>query len=371
LEVLPVHEPFSLLISVYDGDRPDYLRRSFRSAVDDQTVPPDQVIIVRDGPVRRELAECLDEFVATGLAPVTLVPLEANCGLGPALDQGLAASKYDIVARMDADDVAMPHRFEVQLPLIENADIVGAGLLEFITDTDHIVGRRTPPTDPGHIARYARLHDPFNHPTVIYRRQAVMAAGGYGDLPLMEDYALFTRMLLTGARAVNVAEPLVYYRVGASAFKRRGGTGLLRSELRMQREFLRSGFISPAGYVRNVAVRGSYRLVPWWLRRAAYRLLVETLSRRTAEPTANLPAPEQATAVQPDLGYVELMPSADLPVSGTRHGPAHRQSQRPADKPRLPRTPSAAPRHAKHRRSGPEPVQLQQPPHESPERVKP
>jgi glycosyltransferase involved in cell wall biosynthesis len=366
-----VHEPFSLLISVYDGDRPDYLRRSFRSAVDDQTLPPDQVIIVRDGPVRPELAECLDEFVATSSAPVTLIPLEANGGLGPALDQGLAASKYDIVARMDADDVAMPHRFEVQLPLIENADIVGAGLLEFITDTDHIVGQRTPPTDPGHIARYARLHDPFNHPTVMYRRKAVMAAGGYGDLPLMEDYALFTRMLLTGARAVNVAEPLVFYRVGATAFKRRGGTGLLRSELRMQREFLRSGFISPAGYVRNVAVRGSYRLVPWWLRRAAYGLLVETLSRRTAEPAAGLPGPEQPGAVPRDVSYSAPQQPTDLPVSGTRHGAAHRQSERPAHKPRLQRAPSAAPRHAKHRQPGAEPVDLQQPPHDPVERVKP
>ena len=365
-----MHEPFSLLISVYDGDRPDHLRRSFRSAVDDQTVPPDQVIIVRDGPVRPELAACLDEFVTSSRVPVTLVPLEANGGLGPALDQGLSASRYDIIARMDADDVAMPHRFEVQLPLIENADIVGAGLLEFITDTDHIVGQRTPPTDPGHIARYARLHDPFNHPTVIYRRQAVMAAGGYGDLPLMEDYALFTRMLLTGARAVNVAEPLVFYRVGATAFKRRGGTGLLRSELRMQREFLRSGFISPAGYLRNVAVRGSYRLVPWWLRRAAYRLLVETLSRRTAGPTTGLPAAAQASAAQPAAGSADPGPSADPRMSGTQHGPAHRQSQRPAHKPRLPGT-AAAPRHAKHRQPGPEPTQLQQPPHESAERVQP
>ncbi len=366
-----MHEPFSLLISVYDGDRPDYLRRSFHSAVDDQTVPPDQVIIVRDGPVRQELAACLDEFVATSRVPVTLVPLEANGGLGPALDQGLAASRYDIVARMDADDVAMPRRFEVQLPLIENADIVGAGLLEFVSDTDHIVGRRTPPTDPGHIARYARLHDPFNHPTVIYRRRAVMAAGGYGDLPLMEDYALFTRMLLAGARAVNVAEPLVFYRVGATAFKRRGGTGLLRSELKMQREFLRSGFISPAGYVRNVAVRGSYRLVPWWLRRAAYGLLVQTLSRRTAEPPTGLPADEQAGAVQPDLGFSGPPHPAQPPASGARHSPAHRQSQHGAEKPLLQRSPSAAPRHAKHRQPGTEPAELQQPPHDPAERVKP
>ncbi len=190
-----MREPFSLLVPVYHGDRPDYLRRAFRSAVDDQTVRPDEVVIVRDGPVGDELAQCLSELQASSPAPVTLVALERNGGLGPALDRGLAASRFDVVARQDADDVSMPHRFEVELPLMANADIVGSGLLEFVTDTGEIVGQRVPPTDPAQIQRYARMHDPFNHPTVIYRKTAVLAAGGYGDLPLMEDYALFARML--------------------------------------------------------------------------------------------------------------------------------------------------------------------------------
>jgi len=286
-----MHEPFSLLVPVYDGDRPDHIRRAMRSAVDDQTVRPDQVVIVRDGPVRDELARCLDELQETSPVPVTFVPLPQRGGLGPALDRGLAASWFDVVARMDADDVAMPHRFEVELPLITDADIVGAGLLEFTGDTDEIVGQRVPPTDPARIRRYARMHDPFNHPTVIYRRAAVLAAGGYGDLPLMEDYALFARMLQRGARPVNVAEPLVYYRVGPEAFKRRGGTGLLRSELRLQREFRRRGFTTPAEYVRNVAVRGGYRLIPWWLRRAVYRPVVALFSKRPDPAGTQPPGP--------------------------------------------------------------------------------
>ena len=288
-----MHEPFSLLVSVYDGDRPDHIRRAMRSAVDDQTVRPDQVVIVRDGPVRDELARCLDEVQETSPVPVTFVPLGQRGGLGPALDRGLAASWCDVVARMDADDVAMPHRFEVELPLISDADIVGAGLLEFVDDTDEIVGQRVPPTDPARIQRYARMHDPFNHPTVVYRRAAVLAAGGYGDLPLMEDYALFARMLQGGARAVNVPEPLVYYRVGPEAFKRRGGTGLLRSELRLQREFLRRGFTTPAEYLRNVAVRGGYRLIPWWLRRAVYRPVVALFSKRPGPGPAGPEPPER------------------------------------------------------------------------------
>jgi glycosyltransferase involved in cell wall biosynthesis len=286
-----MHEPFSLLVPVYDGDRPDHIRRAMRSAVDDQTVRPDQVVIVRDGPVRDELARCLDELQRASPVPVTFVPLRDNAGLGPALDQGLAASWFDVIARMDADDVAMPHRFEVELPLIADADIVGAGLYEFMEDTDEIVGQRVPPTGPARIRRYARMHDPFNHPTVVYRREAVLAAGGYGDLPLMEDYALFARMLAGGARAVNVAEPLVFYRVGAEAFRRRGGARLLRSELRLQREFLRRGFTSPPEYLRNVIVRGGYRLIPWWLRRAVYRPLVALYSKRPGHRAAARPEP--------------------------------------------------------------------------------
>jgi glycosyltransferase involved in cell wall biosynthesis len=273
-------EPFSLLLSVYEGDQPDYLRQAFRSAVHDQTLRPDEVVIVRDGPVRAEIAECLAELQAGSPVPVTLVPLERNLGLGPALDAGLAAAKFDVVARMDADDVAMAHRFEVELPLIADADIVGSGLLEFTGGTDDVVGQRVPPTGADRIRRYARIHDPFNHPTVVYRRAAVQAAGGYGDLPMLEDYALFARMLAAGARPVNVPEPLLYYRVGARAFKRRGGAGLLRSEIRLQLEFRRLGFTSPAEFARNVVMRGGYRLVPWWFRRALYRPIVARRAER-------------------------------------------------------------------------------------------
>ncbi len=299
-----MHEPFALLVSVYDGDRPDYLRRAFRSAVDDQTVRPDQVVIVRDGPVREELAACLEELGRESPIPVTFVPLPRNGGLGPALDRGLAASWFDVVARMDADDVAMPHRFEVELPLIQDADIVGAGLLEFMADTDDIVGQRVPPTDSGQILRYARMHDPFNHPTVVYRRSAVQAAGGYGELRLMEDYALFARMLAGGARAVNVAEPLVFYRVGPEAFKRRGGTGLLRSELRLQRQFRRQGFTTRAEFARNVIVRGGYRLIPWWCRRALYKPVVAHFAERLERDYQALPG--SGREGPEELGYPEI-----------------------------------------------------------------
>lgn len=272
-----MQEPFALLLPVFGGDRPDYLEQAFRSSVDDQVLRPTQVVIVRDGPVREELDRCLQHLRATSPVPVTYVEIAENGGLGPALDAGLAASEYDVVARQDADDISMPNRFAVQLPLIAEADIVGSGLLEFGADIDDVVGRRVPPVGADQIRKYAHLHDPFNHPTVVYRRQAVMAAGGYGgSVPLMEDYWLFSRMLEDGAEPVNVPEPLVYYRVGGGAYQRRGGRPLLRAELRLQREMRQAGFTNRAQYLRNVLIRGGYRLVPWRLRRSLYTAMVAT-----------------------------------------------------------------------------------------------
>ncbi len=155
-----------------------------------------------------------------------MVALERNVGLGPALDAGLVACRHPIVARMDADDISLPHRFAVQLPVIESGvDIVGSGLVEFTDDPDHVVGTRTPPIEPADIRERARFAIPFNHPTVVYRRDLVLAVGGYTDFARMEDYLLWAKLILAGARVANVAEPLVKYRVGAGAYARRGGLG--------------------------------------------------------------------------------------------------------------------------------------------------
>jgi GT2 family glycosyltransferase len=268
-------EPFSLLLSTYGGDDPGFLRDAFVSTVEEQTRRPDEVVLVQDGPVPDALAETIVELIAHSPVPVKHVVMDANVGLGPALDAGLEACAHEIVARMDADDVSRPDRFEHQLPLVEaGADIVGSGLLEFGASVDEVVGRRTPPTDPDEIRRVIRFRDPFNHPTVVYRRSAVLGAGGYTDMALMEDYLLFTRMIDAGARPANVAEPLVYYRVGAGAYARRGGMQLLRSELALQRRFRDLGITSRGEYLRNVVVRGGYRLVPEGVRKVAYRSLL-------------------------------------------------------------------------------------------------
>ena len=264
--------PFSLLLPVYRGDRADYLARAFQSTVQEQLVRPSEVVVVQDGQIGPELASALERVESTSPVPVRRLRLKHNVGLAQALQCGLSTCTHEVVARMDADDISLPHRFAVQLPLVEaGADLVGAGMREFgeATPTGGLL--RIPPTDPAEIAVEARLRSPFNHPTVIYRRSAVLQAGGYRELPLLEDYWLFTRMIESGSVLANVAEPLVLYRVDAGSYQRRGGMRLLRSELGLQRRLRRDGFTTSPEMLRNIAVRGGYRVIPVALRRSMYR----------------------------------------------------------------------------------------------------
>jgi hypothetical protein len=274
-------EDFSLLMSVWIGDDAQFLQEAFVSVVQNQTRPPDDVVLVQDGPVTVELETMIARLIKTSPVPTTLLSLDANVGLGIALDQGMAACAHDIVARMDADDIALAHRFAVQVPLVEGGvDLVGSSLLEFGVDANDIVGRRVPPIDPAEIVRYARFHQPFNHPTVVYRRSAVEAAGGYRHLALMEDYLLFAKMIAQGCSVANVEEPLVLYRVGAGAYGRRGGVALLKSEWQLQKRLREMRFTSRMQFVRNVVIRGGYRVVPEPVRKTAYRMLIAPKGKR-------------------------------------------------------------------------------------------
>jgi glycosyltransferase involved in cell wall biosynthesis len=270
--VVVVSIPFSLLLPVYRGDRADYLARAFQSTVQEQLVRPSEVVVVQDGQIGPELASALERVESTSPVPVRRLRLKHNVGLAQALQCGLSACSHEVVARMDADDISLPQRFAVQLPLIEaGADLVGTGMREFgeATPTGGLL--RIPPTDRAQIAAEARLRSPFNHPTVVYRRSAVLQAGGYRELPLLEDYWLFTRMIESGSVVANVPEPLVLYRVDAGSYQRRGGMRLLRSEMGLQRRLRREGFTTSAEMLRNVAVRGGYRVIPVGLRKSLYR----------------------------------------------------------------------------------------------------
>jgi len=275
LEEDPPHGDFSLLLPVYAGDRPDFLRLAFESSVDQQTLRPAEVVVVQDGPVPEALAAELARIERESPVPVRVVRLPENRGLTEALNEGLKACAKPVIARMDADDVSDPERFERQWELIEQGyELVGTGMAEFEEDPAITSAQRIPPVGEQRIREHAKTHNPFNHPTMMYRAELIERVGGYEPFGKMEDYWLGIRVIAAGARVENLPEPLVKYRVGSGAFARRGGWVEARTEWRLQGELRRMGFVTTAQYLRNVVMKGAYRLLPAPLKRVLFRRLI-------------------------------------------------------------------------------------------------
>ncbi|MCS6711032.1 glycosyltransferase [Brachybacterium sp. EF45031] len=268
----------TVLMPVWRGDRPDRFRAALRSATGDQTAPPAELLVVVDGPVGSDLADVLHAVEDGEFGPARVLRAPEHRGLAPTLQEGLEAVRTAYVARADADDLCRPERLELQIRAVraQPVDLLGGAMQEFSEAVPRGTGPlRVRPLHHQQIVRYLRGHSPFHHPTVMMRADAARDAGGYRDLPLLEDYWLWERMILAGARCANLPDVLVDYRVDADLFARRGGLRLLRSDLRLQRILHRDGVISAPRMLLNLGHRAAYRLAPWWLRRWGYRVLVE------------------------------------------------------------------------------------------------
>lgn len=263
---------FTVLISLYYKESSEYLRKSLDS-VFLQSLPSDEVVLVEDGPLTSELYEVVEEFVH-GHPEMKRVVLEKNRGLGEALNEGLKHCSHDLVARMDTDDIAKPERFEKQVKIFQKhpeVDVVGSWIDEFEGDISHVVSVRRLPECHEEILCFAKKRNPINHPVVMFRKGAVLAAGGYQHFPLFEDYYLWVRMLMNGAKFYNVQESLLYFRSSPDMFKRRGGLKYVGTEVRFQNFLLRSHFISFLRYVQNVIIRVMTRIMPNRWRTFLYR----------------------------------------------------------------------------------------------------
>ena len=186
-------EKYSVLMSLYKKEHPAYLRLALDSMLN-QTIAPDEIVLVEDGPLTDELYDVLKEYVPF----LHLVVNEKNLGLGLALNTGLRACRNELVARMDTDDISKPDRCEKQLKRFAEKPelaLVGCHIDEFIGTPDQVVSQRRVPLRSEEIYRFAKRRSAFNHPAVMYRKSAVLAEGGYSDLKRNQDVELFGRML--------------------------------------------------------------------------------------------------------------------------------------------------------------------------------
>lgn len=266
---------FSVLLSLYYKENPIFLRKSLSSLLF-QTILPDEIILILDGPLTKELNCVVQEFQKQ-VSFLTVIPLPINQGLGKALNEGLKHCSYDLVARMDTDDIAKPNRFEKQLEIFNNhpdIDIVSSWIDEFNGDITHISSTRTLPELSTEIYQFARSRSPINHPVVMFKKSAVIEAGGYKHFPLFEDYYLWVRMLMNGAKFYNIQESLLYFRLSPDMFKRRGGWAYAINEYKLQKEFKKIGFINNKEFLRNISVRFISRILPNKVRSFLYKKIL-------------------------------------------------------------------------------------------------
>ena len=266
---------FSVLFSVYKREKPEFLRSALDS-VFNQTITPNEVVIVEDGPLTTELYEVLDLY-GKKHPEIKRVPLAVNQGLGLALAEGIKHCSHELVARMDTDDIARNDRFEKQLKVFEEnpiLDICGSYMLEFENDVDNVVTKRRVPLADSEIKKYQKRRDGLNHVTVMFKKKSVLEAGNYQHCPLMEDTLLWVNMFKNGATAMNIDDYLVFVRIGSDMFERRGGWAYFKKYKQARKRIYKTGYISWWDYQYTLIVQFMVALLPNKVRGLVFKKLL-------------------------------------------------------------------------------------------------
>lgn len=261
---------FSVILSLYYKEHPSYLISSFESLFS-QTLLPDEIVLVKDGPLTPELDRVVAEY-KNKYSIIKIIPLEKNIGLGKALNEGLKHCSNDLVARMDTDDIAYPIRFEKQVKFMTEhleIDACSSWIDEFIDSTDNIVSTKKLPETSEEIIKYAKHRSPLNHPAVMFRKNAVMAVNGYSGFP--EDYCLWVKMIMNGSKMYNFQESLLYFRYSPDMIKRRGGWKYAKDDFKSQKQFYAMGFIGLGTLIYNIIIRVTVRIIPNGFRDFIYK----------------------------------------------------------------------------------------------------
>ena len=246
---------FSVAMCVYKGDNAEWFSLALKSILE-QTVKPNEVVLVVDGPVTDELDKVILEYESNEI--FNIIRLEVNQGHGNARCVALKVCTYDLVALMDADDVSLQDRFEKQLQVFQNNEglsIVGGNISEFVGEQDNIVGYRLVPESHQDISNYLKKRCPFNQMTVMFKKCDVEKVGGYIDWYCDEDYYLWIRMYLANMRFANIKDVLVNVRVGKEMYRRRGGVRYFKSEAKLQKYMYNNKVIGIGRYGFNLIKR--------------------------------------------------------------------------------------------------------------------
>jgi len=265
-------EKYSVLQTVYKSDDPENFKLSLLSMLN-QSVKPDEIVLVKDGPVPETIQSVIDELDAEYPEIIVQVQLEKNLGLGLALNEGLKVCKNELIARMDSDDFSLPERCEKQLKFFEDdpdLDIVGCPVKEFVDNIDNVVGVRDVPLTNEEIHKYAKRRDPFNHPTVMYRKSKVLCCGPYRDYRKNQDTALWIDMLSKGCKAANSPEFLLMFRFDENTYKKRKSWTNTKLLIKIRKDAYKRHFCSFKDYFIVAIAQIGIFILPVWFQKFVY-----------------------------------------------------------------------------------------------------
>lgn len=289
---------FSVLISVYAKEKAKYFKKALESIMY-QSLPPAEIVLVEDGKLTEELYQTIDEFSSAyckseikkaarffvevhrdstkveGNTRLVRVSLKERQGLGKALEEGLKHCSYELVARMDSDDISEYSRFEKEYGFMKvnpQISVIGSDIAEFVDEGEEI-RRKSMPIDSKAIRQYAKYRNPLNHMSVMFRKSDVEEVGGYMELAGLEDYDLWLRLLAKGRNFVNIPEALIRARIGRDFARRRGGYAYFKNYLKLRRRERDLGLLQGAEYPYACFLTLLMTLQPPSFRNMIYKIL--------------------------------------------------------------------------------------------------
>ena len=262
---------FSVLITVYEKEKPYNLRKSLLSSYR-QTIRPTEIILVCDGELTQELYDEIEQ-IKSEIPILKVYQLPCNVGSGPASCFGVKKCNTDLIARMDSDDYSEETRFEKQIKAFEenpNLIMVGTNILEKNTE---FTAFKTVPEKTEEIRKYSKFRNPFNNPSSMMKKEYILKVGNYRKFRYLEDYDLIMRLIHDNPTKdfLNIQEPLVIMQTNNSSYLRRGGLLYVKTEFFLQTDFYKRGYISKVELCRNIFIRNIVRVMPNSMRKLIYK----------------------------------------------------------------------------------------------------
>jgi len=254
---------------VYAGDNLEYFKKA-TSSILNQTLKPDEIVIVVDGPIPNTHKLFLNELSENSI--INVIFNAKNCGSGVSRDIGIKNCKNEIIALMDSDDISVPNRFEKQLNYLvnNNVDIIGGWIEEFTEIPGDINSIRKVPSSHNEIYEYGKWRMPVNNVTLMFKKKAYFEVGGYPKQRRVEDWSLIAKMILNNNIFYNFPEILVYARAGKKYFSRRRKFNHFFYDLKIFLFMYKRGYINFLIMMINIIIRIVLKVLPQFITRIIY-----------------------------------------------------------------------------------------------------